>query len=405
VGPIEIITGDLLIRSWRPEDVDAVYAACQDPAIQRWTGLPSPYERHHATHFVEVRAPADWATGSAAPLGVFDRATGQLLGAHGLASTEPVRHSAEIGYWTAPWARGRGVALAATRAVCTWAFAYFGLSRLTWQAEIGNHASRLVALRAGFDVAGETRLPNEKPGGRREAWLGTLLPGEVTTEIPHRYATGSLAARRAAVFGAPVPRLPLDGVEGYLRPWRDEDVEPVTLACQDPESARWTTVPVPYARSDAEWYLGDHVPAEWTRGRNAGFAIADASDTYVGAIDLRLSDPEGTDAEIGFLVAPWARGHGYATAAVRTLCAWAFDALGIDRIVWMAYLGNDASRRVAEKAGFTIEGVGRAVCVQRGRRLDAWVGSLLSADPRPNATPRASTIHFGPVPTPRTESD
>ena len=102
-------------------------------------------------------------------------------------------------------------------------------------------------------------------------------------------------------------------------------------------------------------------------------------------------------------MAPWARGLGYASAAVRTVCAWGFDALGLERIVWKAYLGNDASKRVAEKAGFTVEGVGRAVCVQRGQRLDAWVGSLLSADPRAN--PPAPTIHFGQVPWARTESD
>lgn len=403
MGPIEIVTGDLLIRSWQPEDADEVYDACQDEEIQRWTGVPSPYERRHAIRFVTDTAPADWAAGTAAPLGVFDRATGRLLGAHGLASIEPVRHSAEIGYWTAPWARGRGVALAATRAVCTWAFAYFGLNRLTWAAEIGNHGSRLVALRAGFRINGETRLPEDKPGGRREAWFATVLPGEVTTTTPREYAHGTRTVRRASVFGRPVPILPLDEPAGHLRGWRDEDVAPVTEACQDPESAHWTTIPVPYGRTDAEWYVHEHTRVEWARGRVAAFAIADRDGTYVGAVDLRLSDPDSTEAEIGFLMAPWARGLGYASAAVRTVCAWGFDALGLERIVWKAYLGNDASKRVAEKAGFTIEGIGRAVCVQRGQRLDAWVGSLLSADPR--AHPPAPTIHFGQVPWARTESD
>src|SRR5205085_524830 len=186
-------------------------------------------------------------------------------------------------------------------------------------AEIGNHGSRLVALRAGFQIDGEVRLPTRKPGGRREAWIGSLLPGEVTIDLPQRYAPGSLAARRAAAFGAPVPVLALDGLDGHLRAWRDEDLDPVTLACQDPESAHWTTIPVPYTRSDALWYLHDHVPAEWARGRAAGFAIADATDRYVGSIDLRLGDPDGTSAEVGFLVAPWARGHGYASAALRPL--------------------------------------------------------------------------------------
>lgn len=380
--PFEILAGGLLLRAWRPTDAEAVYEACQDLDIQRWTGLPSPYERHHATNFVTERAAADWAAGVAAPLGVFDRATGRLLGANGLASIEPVRQSAEIGYWTAPWARGRGVALASTRAVARWAFAYLGLDRLTWQAELGNHASRLVALRAGFQVSGEHRLPGPNPKGRRECWVGSLLPDEITTEIPERYATGSLVARRAAVFGAPRPDLPLDGVPGRLRGWQKEDIPWITLTCRDPDSVRFTSIPAPYVQSDAEWYIHEHVPVQWARGAGVGYAIADAEDRYVGSIDLRLSGLEGTEAEIGFLIAPWARRRGYASAAVRTICAWGFETLGLQRIVWMAYLGNDGSRRVAENAGFTIEGVGRAVCVQRGQRLDAWVGSLLPADPR-----------------------
>jgi RimJ/RimL family protein N-acetyltransferase len=386
VEPIEISAGDLLIRTWQPDDDDEVYAACQDPLIQRWTGLPSPYHRHHATHFVTERAVADWTAGVAAPLGVFDRATGRLLGANGLASIEPVRRSAEIGYWTAPWARGRGVALAATRAVASWAFIYFGLDRLTWLAELGNQASRLVALRAGFEIAGELRLPAANPlpapspNRRREAWVGSLLPGEVTDETPRRYARGSLTARRAAVFGDPPPVLTLDGVAGQLRALREDDLPAVTRAGQDPESARFTSVPAPYQESDAEYFIRDHVPLGWARGTMAGFAIADQHDRYAGSIDLRLSGPDATEAELGYLVGPWARGRGYASAATRTLCSWGFAALGLERIVWMAYLGNDASRRVAEKAGFTLEGVGRGVCVQRGERRDAWVASLLRTD-------------------------
>ena len=378
--PIEIIADDLLIRPWRPEDADAVYEACQDPDIQRWTGIPSPYERAHADMFVNDKAPSMLAAGTAAPLGVFDLASGRLLGGHGLASKNPIRRSGEVGYWIAPEARGRGVALAATRAVATWAFLFFDLDRVTWSAEIGNHASRLVALRAGFRIEGEQRRGQARKGGRQETWVGTLLPGEITSEIPAQYATGALATRRARVFGAPPPELALHGVPGRLRRWRPEDIPAATQACQDPESVRWTTLPSPYAQRDAEYYTQDHVPAQWARGNAAGFAIADAQDRYVGSIDLRIEPSDGGVAEIGFLVAPWARGHGYAPAAVRTLCAWGFAALGLERIVWLAYVGNDASRRVAEKAGFTIEGTGRGVCVQRGQRRDAWQAALLATD-------------------------
>ena len=83
-------------------------------------------------------------------------------------------------------------------------------------------------------------------------------------------------------------------------------------------------------------------------------------------------------------------GNGWwlALAAVLECCsflAYVFLFRGVfvrgkSRIGWRAYLGNEASRRVAEKAGFTIEGVGRGVCVQRGQRRDAWLGALLAGD-------------------------
>jgi RimJ/RimL family protein N-acetyltransferase len=199
---------------------------------------------------------------------------------------------------------------------------------------------------------------------------------------PPRYSGGSVAARRAAVFGAEPPVLPLAGRPGALRPFHPRDTEAVTAACQDPESARWTTVPVPYSRADAEFYLLHHQPAGWARGHLAGFAITGPDDRYVGSIDLRLDTEDAGSAEVGFLVAPWARGQGYATAAVRTICAWGFDTLGLDRVVWQAHVGNEASRRVAEAAGFTVEGVARSALLQRGERRDGWAGSLLATDPR-----------------------
>ena len=385
---IEIIAGELLIRTWHPEDADAVHEACQDFDIQRWGRVPAPYPREAAERFVREYVPGVWAARTAAPLGVFDLASGTLLGANGFDSINWLRNSAEIGYWTAPWARGKGVALAATRAVATWGFTQLRLDRVTWSAEIGNQASRLVALRAGFQVSGEQRMAQPHPRGRRESWVGSLLPAEVTAETPQRYAQGSPFVRRAVVFGAPVPTLPFDDVPGRLRAPHGGDVAAATAACRDPESARWTTVPVPYEPADAQFYIEDYVPGLWARGTGAAFAIADGDDRYAGGVDLRIDPSDGTHAEIGFMIAPWARGRGYASAAVRTVCAWGFSALGLERIGWRAYLGNVGSRRVAEKAGFTVEGVGRRICVQRGERRDAWVGSLLATD-----TVRTPTSH------------
>src|SRR5205823_13841445 len=160
----------------------------------------APYRRTDAEAFVSAKAPRSWATGTGAPLGVFDLASGRLLGSHGLVSVNPVRNSAEIGYWTAPWARGRGVALTATRAVATWAFTQLRLDRLTWSAEIGNQASRLVALRAGFHIAGEQRNAQPHPRGRRQAGVGCRPPGEAPGQAPAPHPAGSRSVRTALVF-------------------------------------------------------------------------------------------------------------------------------------------------------------------------------------------------------------
>jgi RimJ/RimL family protein N-acetyltransferase len=212
---------------------------------------------------------------------------------------------------------------------------------------------------------------------RRAAVFGAAQPALPLAGAAQPKLLSGGAARRELPSNAARPERALGGAVGRLRPWQAKDLPGVTAACQDPESARWTTVPVPYSEDHARQFMYEHTPAQWARGSDAVFAIADEQDEYVGSIDLRIDPSDEQSAEVGYMVAPWARGHGYATAAVRRLCSWGFEALGLSRIVWKAYLGNDASRRVAEKAGFTIEGIQRAGCAQRGERIDAWVGSLL----------------------------
>jgi RimJ/RimL family protein N-acetyltransferase len=166
-----------------------------------------------------------------------------------------------------------------------------------------------------------------------------------------------------------------------LRAPRDSDLDDIVAACQDPEAVRWTSVPQPYGPAEAEGFLRI-VEDGWTSGRAAIFFISTAEHDgrYCGAIDLRL-DGEG-GGEVGFAVAPWARGSGVCTAALRLVCRWGFDTLGLGRIEWLAHVGNDASRRVADKVGFVFEGVQRAKCHQRGVRYDAWVAGLLPGELR-----------------------
>lgn len=329
--------------------------------------MPSPYLPEHARHFVAEHAPASWRAGTGAAFAVTDPDSGELLGSCSLVTIDRVLASAEVGYWTAPWARAAGVATRATRAVSRWAFEALGLRRVVWQAAVGNHASRLVALRAGFRVGGYLRMAEDGADG----WVGGLLPGD-----PMDPVIDEREVRRARVFGAPQPVLAAKG--GLrLRPPEPRDFDAIVTACRDPESVRWTTVPDPYERKHAEDFTLRVTPAKWARGDGVVYAIADPDDAWAGSIDLTISADDPLVAEAGFLAAPRVRGRGYTTAALAALCEWGFGSLGLARIVWRAHVGNVASRRVAEKAGFTIEGTQRGGLAHRGQRKDAWVGGLV----------------------------
>ncbi len=172
-----------------------------------------------------------------------------------------------------------------------------------------------------------------------------------------------------------------DGVI-VLRPLRPEDVEAITEACQDPETQRWTTVPVPYTHEHSVEFVAGNGPESegWVQGRNPLWVVTSADDDrYGGALDLRL-DGAGK-AEVGYALAPWLRGRGHMRRALQLACRWGFDEAGLATIIWFAHVGNTASRRTAEAVGFRVlEGTLRQHCVSRGVRYDSWVGDLLPGD-------------------------
>lgn len=138
----------LTLRPPRPEDADPIVAACQDPEIPRWTNVPSPYTHEHAREWIGRSDPRVEPY-----LGFED---GVLVGSFSLLEIDVDRRYAEIGYWVAKEARGRGVA---TRAV-DWLRArgaQLGLNTFELLVHVDNAASQGVARRAGFTDTGERR--------------------------------------------------------------------------------------------------------------------------------------------------------------------------------------------------------------------------------------------------------
>lgn len=181
----------------------------------------------------------------------------------------------------------------------------------------------------------------------------------------------------------PIPRLsgpPTDG-RITLRSWTDADVPAVTRACQDPETQRWTGVPTGYEEEYARQYLGGREESR-RLGETLDLAIADAQDlAMLGSVGLVAFDASNRRAEVGYWVAPHGRGRGVATAAVRLLSAAVFDQLDLMRLDLIVAVGNPASQRVAEKAGFTREGVMRSYLANKqGSRDDAAMFGLVRGD-------------------------
>ena len=168
-------TERLVLRPYRPDDVDAVYRACLDPDIARWIPLPAPYTRADADAFVRVATVSARQERRALLTAV--EADGQFVGSAGVHFPTTLFGPA-LGYWFAPWGRGRGYAAEATRALAEWAFRH-GALRAHLLADVGNPASHAVARRAGFTQEGIVRscLPY-RDGTRGDAVLFGRIAGE-----------------------------------------------------------------------------------------------------------------------------------------------------------------------------------------------------------------------------------
>lgn len=181
----------------------------------------------------------------------------------------------------------------------------------------------------------------------------------------------------------PVSPVTLTGERVVLSVPTEADVDRIAELCVDPAVAEWTTVPSPYTREDASGFVSGMVADGWASGRTRTWAIR-LDGILVGMMGLHGIEDDA--AEIGFWLAPEARGLGLMSEATSLALDHAFapapDGLALQRVVWHAFAGNVASAAVARRAGFTFEGVSRLGAVHRGRRRDAWQAGLLASDRR-----------------------
>ncbi len=180
-----------------------------------------------------------------------------------------------------------------------------------------------------------------------------------------------------------LPDQPLLDGPTALRAWRDDDIDAIVRACQDPEVVRWTRVPEHYGEVEAHAYLLER-GAALRAGATAPFAIVASDDLarLLGSVSILRLAWEHLRGEVGYWLAPEARGAGHATRAVSLACRWAFASLGLERIDLLAAAGNVPSQRVAERAGFTREALLRSHSRGPLGRED-MVAFALFAEPSP----------------------
>lgn len=185
-----------------------------------------------------------------------------------------------------------------------------------------------------------------------------------------------------------LPPTPPTLTDGHvtLRAHSPDDAQGSYEATLDPDYQRWTSVPLPVSLEGARHFVGTLMPGAWADGSSWGFAV-EHDGSYVGSVELRPDDREAGVAEVAFGSHPRVRGlriegRSVMERALRLLLTWGFDEAGVRTVMWRAHRGNWASRRLAWKVGFRVEGTVRRWTTQRGERHDAWIGTLLHDDSR-----------------------
>lgn len=193
--------------------------------------------------------------------------------------------------------------------------------------------------------------------------VGRVADASASTPYSHRVPSlvtpavtpGSIASRAQ-------PEIHADDL--LLRPWRRADRPTVVAAYSEPSIQRW------HARSMTDSEARDWIASwsyRWRNETGAGWAVLNAG-VVVGQISLRRIVHLDGLSEVSYWVLPAARGRRIAARALSVLTAWSFTTLRLHRIELMHSTANLASCRVAEHAGFALEGTKR----RDARHADGW---------------------------------
>lgn len=160
-----------------------------------------------------------------------------------------------------------------------------------------------------------------------------------------------------------------------LRPLQASDAPEIMLCCQDEYTQRFTTVPGNYQLKHAQEHIAENQdnPTIWA------LELTSQPGRWAGSIELREQSFTNLSADLGYMTAPWARGQGAMTAAVKAVSAYAF-AGGVHRLELRCYPENTGSIKVAQACGFKYEGTARHATHSKEHWHDLLIHARLSSD-------------------------
>ena len=165
-----------------------------------------------------------------------------------------------------------------------------------------------------------------------------------------------------SVRGRDQPTFTVD--ELVVRPFTGADVPAVVAAYADPAVQQWHGQSMTHDEATA-WVASQ--ARRWDREDGAGWAVTDGR-VLLGRVGLNKLDLAWGTAAAAYWVLPAERGRRVAPRSLDAVVRWALGDVGLQRVELEHSTRNEASCRVAGRAGFEVEGTRRLA----GRHPDGW---------------------------------
>ncbi|MEE2908387.1 MAG: GNAT family N-acetyltransferase [Planctomycetota bacterium] len=366
-----ITTDRLQLRPFRLDDASTVQKLAGDERVGRQIPLiPHPYpdgeaETWISTHDELAKDGKDlvWA--------VTNSENGVLMGAISIGKAGGP-HCVELGYWLGVPFWGKGYMPEAARALFDWAFSNTEIVRIQAHHSVTNPASGRVMLKSGMQREGLMPKRMLLNGDPVDIVYYSALKDNWPPSTPE--PTESLG----------LDQLPRSSDRLCLRPLTLDDVETMhRLFCSPGVYEGLASIP---QHPDLD-FARDRVRSGCQRitecqGLTLLACLGNSSGEVIGEIGLGINWRHRKGG-LGYLLDADYRGQGYASEMLQGLIEHAFGPMGLHRLYAATYPENEASKKLLDRNGFTLEGMSRGAYCKEGQYLDGLEWSLLASDPRP----------------------